>query len=72
MRCATSPRAKHAIEIAIAAAFALFITTSAATQAGVRLLGIPPPDTSSVTDYYDQPVYDPAEQKIGTVAGWPD
>jgi hypothetical protein len=34
----------------------------------VRLLGVPPPDTSSVTDYYDQPVYDPAEQKIGTVA----
>lgn len=68
MRCATTPRAKHAIEIALAAAVALFITTSAATQSGVRLLGVPPPDTSSVTDYYDQPVYDPAEQKIGTVA----
>jgi hypothetical protein len=37
-----------------------------ATQTGV-LLSLLPPDTNSVIDYYDRPVYDSADQKIGTI-----
>lgn len=37
-----------------------------ATQTGV-LLSLLPPDAKSVTDYYDRPVYDSADQKIGTI-----
>jgi hypothetical protein len=65
---ATSPRAKRPIEIAITATVALFVATSAATQTGGRLLNLLPADTSSVTDYYEQPVYDSTNQKIGTIA----
>jgi hypothetical protein len=67
MRRATTRRTRHFIEIAIAAAVALFVTTSAATQAEVRLLNLLPPDTNSVTDFYDQPVYDSTDQKVGTI-----
>jgi sporulation protein YlmC with PRC-barrel domain len=67
MRRATTQRTRHFIEIAIAAAVALFVTTSAATQAEVRLLSLLPPDTNSVTDFYDQPVYDSTDQKVGTI-----
>jgi hypothetical protein len=31
------------------------------------LLSLLPPDTNSVTDYYDQPVYHSADQKIGMI-----
>ena len=67
MRRATTPRARHLVEITIATAVALFVTTSAATQTSGRLLSLLPPDTNSVTDYYDQPVYDSTDQKIGTI-----
>jgi hypothetical protein len=59
--------ARRLLEIIVATSVALFFITSAATQTGARLLNLLPADTSSVTDYYDQPVYDSTDQKIGTI-----
>jgi PRC-barrel domain len=58
---------RRLLEITIATSVALFFITSAATQTGARLLNLLPADTNSVTDYYDQPVYDSTDQKIGTI-----
>jgi sporulation protein YlmC with PRC-barrel domain len=53
--------------LAIAIALSVTPTPHAQTTDGVRLLTTLSPDLVSVTTYYDQNVYDSADQKIGKV-----
>lgn len=53
--------------ILLVSALALLVSAEAATESASPLLKFPPPDVTSVTEYYDQPVYDSAQQKIGTI-----
>jgi len=59
-------RHKH---LALAAAVALLVGASTATHSveAVRPLGTLPPEAATITDYYRQNVYDPADQKIGEI-----
>jgi hypothetical protein len=52
----------------IAAMLAAAGQAPAQESADVRLLGVLPGDTTSVTTYYGQNVYDPTDQKLGDVA----
>jgi sporulation protein YlmC with PRC-barrel domain len=49
------------------ASTAAFISTAAVAQQPVQLLTSIPSDSVTVTDYYKQNVYDPANNKIGTI-----
>jgi hypothetical protein len=52
--------------LAVAAAI---VSTSVTTQSAeaIRPLGTLPPEAATITDYYRQNVYDPADQKIGEI-----
>jgi hypothetical protein len=53
----------------ILAVAAAIVSTSVATQSAeaIRPLGTLPPEAATITDYYRQNVYDPADQKIGEI-----
>src|SRR3977135_3041936 len=55
--------------LALAAAVALLVGASTATHSveAVRPLGTLPAEAATITDYYRQNVYDPADQKIGEI-----
>src|ERR1700730_17327237 len=57
-------RHKH---LALAAAVALLVGASTATHSveAVRPLGTLPAEAATITDYYRQNVYDPADQEMG-------
>ena len=56
-------------QLALAAAVALLVGASTATHSveAVRPLGTLPAEAATITDYYRQNVYDPADQKIGEI-----
>src|SRR4030088_364406 len=59
-------RHKH---LALAAAVLVLVGASTATHSveAVRPLGTLPAEAATITDYYRQNVYDPADQKIGEI-----
>ena len=54
--------------LVIASALALLTCGAVAEQGSVDILTAVPPDSTTVTNYYKQPVYDQSDSKIGDVS----